>query len=90
MLLIPTVPMLLGLKITVYDVKVAPPKVPKHCPNYSFHVLIRAVCLDYPRLPFLWRSSKAPLVPFAPPSLYGTLITLGYYSLLLCILMSSR
>src|SRR6267154_5463345 len=37
--------MLLRLKVAVYDIEIAPPIVPKHCPDHSLHVLI---------VPYVW------------------------------------
>jgi hypothetical protein len=45
--------MLLGLKVTVYNIAIRPSKIPKGSLDYNLHILICAVSLDYLTVPFL-------------------------------------
>jgi hypothetical protein len=47
------VPMLYRLKITVYNIAIAPPKVLKGSLDYNLHVLTRAISLNHLFIPLL-------------------------------------
>jgi hypothetical protein len=70
--------MLCRLKITVYNIAIRPPKVPKASPDHNLHILARAISLDYLFIPLLSRYTKALLPPFTLPLLYKTLVTLAH------------
>jgi hypothetical protein len=67
--------MLCRLKIAVYDIKGAPPKVPKASLNHDLHVLLAVVLLNHLAVLCLVRGPEYPLGSFTPPSLNRTLIT---------------
>jgi len=70
--------MLLGLKITVYNIAIRPPNVLKGTLDYNFHVLLRAISLYLVLVPLLGRRTKHLLRSFTPPPFYKTLVTLTY------------
>jgi hypothetical protein len=70
--------MLCRLKITVYDIAIAPLKVLKGSLDHDLHVLTRAIGLNHLFIPLLCRRTKAPLPPFTPPPLHRTLVTLAH------------
>ena len=77
--------MLRRLKITVHDIAIGPPIVPKASPDHDLHILARAVGLNYLLVPLLLWCAKAPFPPFTPPPLYRTLVTPHHQApLLLC------
>jgi len=59
--------MLLRLKISVHNIEVAPPKVPKGSPDYDLHVLIRAIGLYHLPVLFLCRCTEHLFWPFTRP-----------------------
>jgi hypothetical protein len=75
--------MLLGLKIPVYNIKVASSSVPKGSLDYNFYILICIVSLDERRILFLLWSTKDPFSLFTLPLLYRTLVTSHHQSLFL-------
>ena len=75
--------MLCRLKITVYNIAIRPPKVPKASLDYNLYILARAISLNHLFIPLLSRYTKALLPPLTPPPLYRTLVTLAHQSPLL-------
>ena len=70
--------MLLGLKITVYNIAIRPPNVLKGTLDYNFHIFLRTISLYLIFVLLLGRHTKYPLRLFTPPPFYKTLITLTY------------
>ena len=81
--------MLLRLEISIYNIKRASPEVLKGCLDYNFYILLRVIGLYHLPVPFLRRSTKTPLIVFAPPPLHTTLVTPHHESLVLRSLVSS-
>ena len=68
------------LKVSIYDIKVAPPIVLKGSLNYSLYILIYTIGLDYLLIPFLGWCLEYLFVSFTPPLLYRALVALDHYS----------
>src|SRR5438552_18996481 len=75
--------MLCRLKITIHDIKVRSPIIPKAPPDHDLHILTRTIGLDHFWLPFLSWSAEGPLISFILPLLHRALIALHCYALLL-------
>ncbi|PVH74007.1 hypothetical protein DL98DRAFT_40999 [Cadophora sp. DSE1049] len=68
--------MLYTLKISVYNIKVASPVVPKAPLDYNFHILLAIVLLNYLAILFLVRGTEYPFLLSPATPLYRTLVTL--------------
>jgi len=64
------VSMFLRLEISVYNIKVSLPIIPKASPDYNFHILMAIVGLNHRFIPHLVSSSEHPFGLFSPPPLY--------------------
>ena len=73
--------MFLGLKVSIYDIKVASPIVLKGSLDYSLYILAYAIGLDHLSILFLRWCLEYLFGLFTPPPLYRTLITLYHHSL---------
>ena len=66
--------MFLGLKISVHDVEVGLPSIPKAPPDHDLHVLVAVVRLNHFLVPLLVACTEAPFWALAATLLYRTLV----------------
>jgi hypothetical protein len=62
------------LKISIHDIKVQTPKVPKGALDHDLYILIRSIGLDHLTVPFLRWYIEYPFYSFTPPPLYRALV----------------
>jgi hypothetical protein len=75
--------MFLRLKISVHNIEVGLPSIPKAPLDHNLHILMAVIGLNHVPIPFLVAGTEHPFCLFSPPLLHRTLITPHIHSPLL-------